>query len=57
MHYADDAIITIKQNKCFKEVITDLLSAISAAPVEQKTTTKNLKAYGAVPGKTVPIPL
>ena len=24
MHYADDAIITIKQNKCFKEVIKDL---------------------------------
>ena len=24
MHYADDAIITIKQNKCFTEVIKDL---------------------------------
>ena len=24
MHYADDAIITITQNKCFKEVIKDL---------------------------------
>ena len=24
LHYADDAIITIKQNKCFKEVIKDL---------------------------------
>ena len=24
MHYADDAIITTKQNKCFKEVIKDL---------------------------------
>ena len=24
IHYADDAIITIKQNKCFKEVIKDL---------------------------------
>ena len=23
MHYADDAIITIKQNKCFKEVVKD----------------------------------
>ena len=24
MHYADDAITTIIQNKCFKEVIKDL---------------------------------
>ena len=24
VHYADDAVITIKQNKCFKEVIKDL---------------------------------
>ena len=24
LHYADDAIITIKQNKCFKEVIKDI---------------------------------
>ena len=24
LHYADDAIITIKQNKCFKEVIKEL---------------------------------
>ena len=24
MHYADDAIITITQNKCFKEVVKDL---------------------------------
>ena len=24
MHYADDAVITIKQNKCFKKVIKDL---------------------------------
>ena len=24
LHYADDAIITIIQNKCFKEVIKDL---------------------------------
>ena len=24
LHYADDAIITLKQNQCFKEVIKDL---------------------------------
>ena len=24
LHYADDAIISIKQNQCFKEVIKDL---------------------------------
>ena len=24
LHYADDAIITIKENKCFKEVLKEL---------------------------------
>ena len=24
LHYADDAIITIKQNRCFKEVIKEI---------------------------------
>ena len=31
MHYADDAIITILQNKCFKEVIKDLTASEQAS--------------------------
>ena len=31
MHYADDAIITILQNRCFKEVIKDLTASEQAS--------------------------
>ena len=31
MHYADDAVIIIKQNRCFKEVIKDLSTYEDAA--------------------------
>ena len=40
LHYADDAIITITQNKCFKEVIKDLAlyEAASGAKVNYEKT-------------------
>ena len=40
MHYADDAVITIKQNTCFKEVIKDLTAferASGATVIYDKT--------------------
>ena len=40
LHYADDAIITITQNNCFKEVIKDLAlyEAASGAKVNYEKT-------------------
>ena len=49
MHYADDAIIIILQNKCFKEVIKDVTAF--EQPVGQRSTMGRLRVYGLVRGK------
>ena len=47
MHYADDAIITIKQNKCFKEVIKDL-SAFERASGAKVNYAKTKGLWGGI---------
>ena len=56
MHYADDAIITIKQNKCFKEVIKELTEFEQAGGAQANyTKTKELWG-GAWKNRTDPPP-
>ena len=56
MHYADDAIITIKQNKCFKEVIKDL-SAFQRASGAKVNYEKTKGLWGGAWEKRTDTPL